>query len=228
MMKKCIKHRAGSWPALLLPLALILLCGQTGYSQERGRFGLRGGLNVGSITGSGIIDSKGFKPAGHAGIYFRKRILDIQMQPEFLFSGKGTSYTTRFYDREVRVSSRPTYLDVPLFVNLSPSERFDVLVGPQGSLHVSGTAPTVPDTASRGETVRFSLFEFSMVAGGAYVFKSGIDIGARFCYGLTPVFAAKGSTPDVRHVTFQVTVGLLLQNSPKVEEKDRSNYNSVY
>ena len=104
-------------------------------------FGLKAGVNY-----SNVYDSKGeeFHASPKVGlaagaflaIPFGKY---FGLQPEALISQKGFSATGRILGEPYKFTRTTTYVDLPLFFSLKPSEFFTIMAGPQYSYLIHQT-----------------------------------------------------------------------------------------
>ncbi|MGC9342666.1 MAG: porin family protein [Bacteroidales bacterium] len=128
-MKKQVKI----YPFILYFLILILLPFYS-YAQER-TFGLKGGLNLASLSIEDVSDAN-ILPGFHGGAWVNIPLSgDISLQPELLYSGKGVEavYDEEFLGIEIaegETKIRLNYIDIPVYVNYNLSEDFHFFIGP--------------------------------------------------------------------------------------------------
>ncbi|MBF9142397.1 porin family protein [Hymenobacter properus] len=177
---------------IILPLALLLGTGTVARAQSGIQFGLKAGANLSGYTGSDNTDTKA-KVGLNAGFTANFALSDlISIQPEVLFSQKGTQldYNQDNSDLPVFINSGNTYgpigsgtysqtlsyLDVPVLVRVNLGGNngtgFFVEVGPQVSFllaqrgEVSGDKATVvlggPDRSKNSTTIRPTLHAFTV------------------------------------------------------------------
>ena len=175
---------------IILPFVLLLGAGTVAQAQSGIKFGLKAGVNLSGYTGTDNTDTKS-KVGLNAGLTANFALSDrISIQPEVLFSQKGTklgynqdnSDLPVFLSNSNRLTGEGTfsqtlgYLDVPVLVhvNIGPvgSTGFFLEAGPQVSFllaqrgEVSGDKATVvlasPNRSTSASAVRPTLSAFTV------------------------------------------------------------------
>lgn len=211
---------------LLMPLAFKT------YSQdEKISLGVKGGLNIASISGlnsassswGGTSSSVSNPPRllPHLGIFSEIKIASIvSFQPEILFSMKGyhtkskssSGSTSSEFDDKVTLS----YIDVPLQLRFNIGKGFNILAGPyvgflmgasdkSTSIVTNGTNSTKSENNSSG-TDGFNKSQVGLNLGVGYQFENGLNIGATWNKGFSKVYNAYTNTSNV----FQISVAYRL------------------
>ncbi|MES1214731.1 MAG: porin family protein, partial [Bacteroidota bacterium] len=95
------------------------------YSQPL--FGVKGGLNMSTVTGNDIDNPK-LHPSFHIGGFANFMIAEkIAIQPELLFSGKGSK-------SDLQGTYKLGYAQIPILVQYVDQSGFYAEVGPQAGL----------------------------------------------------------------------------------------------
>ena len=192
---------------------LSLLTGSASLAQAQApSFGVKAGASLTSVTGEGTSYTKnllGF----HGGLVANFAVNDaFSIQPEVLYSMKGTKSEGAFPDYSVKLTSRLHYIDVPvlarvnaggLFFELGPQIGF--LVAAKQKREVSGVgAGTYEDELkSRVRTV-----DFGYAAGLGYQLSNGPGIGLRYNGGFIDT-KNPSSSSAVRNSAFQLYISYM-------------------
>jgi hypothetical protein len=186
------------------------------------RFGIKAGLNLSDVTGSGTGESTKVLAGLNAGLmadfgfggYF-------SFHPELLFSEKGAKYTDvddatgfGFAGRE-----RITYFDLPLLVRLS-SNGFFAEAGPQlgylvavkneYTLDMPGLG-SFPNKSKSTDREGYRRLDAGYVVGVGYQLPQGLEFGVRYNGGFSDL-SDPSETPKLRNSVFQLQVGYLFSS----------------
>ncbi len=177
-------------------------------------FGLKAGINY-----SNVYDSKGeeFKASpkfGLAGgaflaIPFGKY---FGLQPEALISQKGFSATGRILGDSYKFTRTTTYVDLPLFFALKPSEFFTIMVGPQYSylihqtdVFANASTSIAQETEFQNDNIRKNTL---CVVGGFDLTMKHIVLSARAGWDLQNNNGdGTSTTPRYKNAWYQATIG---------------------
>ncbi|HCX99587.1 MAG TPA: PorT family protein, partial [Bacteroidales bacterium] len=112
----------------IFTVALTLTAGA--ISAQESRFGIKGGLNVSTLT-TNDFDDKNLKPGFHVGVFNKISLGEaLAIQPELLFSTKGAKYS---YDNIlVKGDSKfnLNYIELPVKLVVNLLTIFEVQFGP--------------------------------------------------------------------------------------------------
>lgn len=196
---------------------ICLLAASTATAQNS-VVGIKGGLNLSSLTTDGTND-KALNPGFHAGLFSRMAIGEVfAIQPELLFSVKGTRIT---YDGLVEGETRYNlnYIDLPVKLVFNLSENFSLHAGPYVGYLVNANFKTEAevldlfdiDDADEINRKNFNEFDYGVV-GGLEFKLIPLLIGVSYNLGLNPV-AAEGNVSrdlvgDARNTVIQLYVGI--------------------
>lgn len=148
-------------------LASLLVCFTTICMSQEVRYGVRGALNVSNLDfepGPPIQNKhrNGFAFAGFVEFGFSE---DLALHTELQWSAEGGK------DERIRAD----YLQMPILLQLSTSDRLSFMAGPQIALK----------TWKNDDG--FSTFALSGVVGAQYMITSELFVDARFAYGFTNI-----------------------------------------
>lgn len=142
------------------------------------RFGVKGGLNLSTVVGGDVEDTKslvGFHVGGFAEI---KVVEKFFIQPELLYSAQGTKFDGPFGED---FDTKLNYLNIPVLAKYYIVEKFSVEAGPQLGILLSAKA----DGEDIKDYTRSVDFGFNIGAG--YNFTDNLSIGLRYTIGLSPI-----------------------------------------
>jgi hypothetical protein len=182
--------------------------------REKVLFGLKAGVNI-----SNVYDSQGeaFRTnpkAGFAGGAFLSLPIGkyFGIQPEVLLSQKGFKATGVLFGSNYDLTRTTSFIDIPLFLVLKPSEFFTLLAGPQFSYLVqqkdvftNGTTTIQQEQQFENDNVRKNILCF--VIGGDITMKH-IVLGARAGWDVQNNNGdGSATTPRYKNVWYQFTLG---------------------
>lgn len=217
-------------------IALLLTCFVlTSYGQdEKIAIGLRGGLNIASIsnTGSASASFGGYgssvkyksRLAPHFGVYSEIKFNDfISLQPEVLFSMKGYKYESSSSgggsSSEYTLDAGLNYIDIPLQLRFNFGKGFHLLGGPSFSILMSAKAKSESTVTSGGSTVTtketdtdkegLNTMDVGVYIGVGYQLDMGLNFAIRWARGFSNLYEDDGSTVTIHQSNnvFQFTVG---------------------
>ena len=195
-------------------LSLGLLAGISGAAQAQiTKFGIKAGASLTNITGKGTDDTKnifGF----HGGLVTNFALNEaFSIQPEVLYSMKGTKLEESTSNSTYKSISRLHYIDVPvlarvnaggLFFELGPQVGF--LVAAKRKVELSGSLGT--STLERDIKSNVKDVDFGYVAGLGYQLNNGPGIGLRYNGGFTDTNKQSGLSA-VRNSAFQLYLSFM-------------------
>ncbi|WP_343616398.1 porin family protein [Flavobacterium sp.] len=161
---------------IILSAIAILAFGFANAQQTR--FGVKGGLNISTLVGGDVDNTKaliGFHVGGFAEI---KIIEKLAIQPELLFSAQGTRVDGfGGQDNDLKLN----YINIPVLAKYYITKQFTVEAGPQLGFLVSAKA--------EGEDVKdgFKSVDLGFNFGAGYNFTDNFSAGIRYTVGLSNV-----------------------------------------
>ena len=171
----------------------------------RGGAGIKGGLNLSSMTTDGN-DDKNLKPGFHVGVFNKMPISEkFAIQTELLYSGKGIKFDydeSEFADGETRFNLN--YIDLPVKLVFNLAEDFEFQFGPYVSYLVNAELDTDAevldffeiDSDDEVDRDQFHSFDFGLSAGLAFDLDPLI-LGFNYNLGLTPVAKEDESSHEI-------------------------------
>lgn len=161
---------------IILAAIAVMAFGFTNAQQTR--FGVKGGLNISTVVGGDVDDTKslvGFHVGGFAEI----KVFDkFFIQPELLYSAQGTKVDGPLGgDADLKLN----YLNIPVLAKYYIVDKFSVEAGPQLGILLSAKAEgqDIKDY-TRSVDLGFNI-------GAGYNFTDNLSVGLRYTIGLSPL-----------------------------------------
>lgn len=211
-------------------LSLALLAGITGAANAQSgvKYGVKGGYNLATFSGSNSGGSK-YKSGFSAGGFLNFGVADIvSIQPEVLYSQKGASIDN-YPNNSNTFKTTLGYIDVPIMVRVSTGDEGKGLffeLGPQGSYLISNrdftqTGNTTTQSNDNTSTDDLNKVLIGYAAGIGYQITSGLSLGLRYTGDVSQVYkdgvsknytsalyaGGTGKNPNVHNSVFQFQVG---------------------
>ena len=181
---------------LFFVLAALLL--STGIYAQGMEWGVKGGLNLASLTNS---DGAKMRPGFHAGLYGEYGINDfLGIQGELLYSMMGAKGT----EDGIGFTAQMDYIVLPVVAKIYLMDKFSLDLGPQFGYLVNAKVKAKVDGTSASQSFYEDAekFDLSIGMGLSYKLGYGFGISARYNLGLTEI--EKGADP--KHSVIQVGV----------------------
>lgn len=198
-------------------IALVLSVGA--ISAQESRFGVKGGLNLSTLT-TDDFDDKNLKPGFHIGVFNKVSLGEVfAIQPELLYITKGAKYS---YDNAlVKGDSKfnLNYIELPVKLVVNLLDIFEVQFGPYVGYLVDAKLETNAEVLnfwnvnSEDEIDRkqFKDFDYGLSLGVGLNLEPLI-VGVNYNLGLTPVAAEDKISDDIlsgaKNSVIQVYVGI--------------------
>jgi len=161
---------------------------------QKAKMGIKGGLNVTNLYVDDVNDENarfGFN-AGLYGQIFSNDAFAIQ--PELLFSTKGAKWEyTGAFDQNVTFNMN--YLDLPVLAVIKLGETAEIHVGPYAGYLLSANIKYDGDIANGIDNIDrddLNTGDFGL-AGGFGLNFGGMQVGARYNYGLAKIAKSDGA-----------------------------------
>ncbi len=159
----------------LTTLLIGIIAFSISSTAQDAKLGIKAGLNYAYIHGS---DVQNVEPTFtyHAGALLRIEFTEfVALQPEFLFSVKGTDDDNYSVDLN--------YIDVPVLLKIKLGDLFSVHAGPQLSYLLS--------TNEEGTITNFEEqikdFDLGLAGGLELEMESGLSVGARYSFSVESI-----------------------------------------
>lgn len=159
------------------------------HAQAKVEIGLKGGVNMNDLSG----DTGDNITSYHGGAYGLIKIAKFGIQPEALFSKRGSE------DVDL------TYLDVPVMFKMYLVGGVNLQAGPQFGINLSAENDQGDDLS---DLLKSS--DFGVAVGAGADLPMGLNITARYIIGLSDIGDDASITEDIKSNTFQFSVGYRL------------------
>lgn len=195
---------------LLLTLVMIVAA-FIGYGQAKVELGIKGGLNLANINTDDPAASYNSRTGYHAGLYGIVKVANLGIQPELLYSVRGTELSTSINSAKVDLKQDFVYLDIPVMLKLYFVGGLNIQAGPQFGVLMSVDGK-MKDPVS-GNEVKISKDSYknadtSIALGAGWDAPFGLNLTARYVVGLSDLNDGNGQ--EAQNRTFQVAVGFKL------------------
>lgn len=176
-------------------------------------FGIKGGLNFSSFSGSDAedLDFEG-RTGYHLGLTMELPLGgNFAVQPEILYSTLGGKTNQLVLDRATDANFNVDYISVPVLIKYYLIGGLNLEAGPQFSWN--SKSEIEGDFESQEVREEFDAiadetksFDVGGAVGLAYDLPFGLFAGARYIFGLSEIY----ETSDIKNNLIQVSVGLKL------------------
>ena len=183
-------------------------------TRDRLTIGFRAGINYSNVWDAQGQDFKASPRVGFAGGVFAGIPLGtlLGFQPEVLLSQKGFQGSGILLDQPYTFSRTTTYIDVPLQLQLKPSEFLTIVLGPEYSYLINeedtytyGINSSSQEQAFNNDNIRKNIF--GLIAGADITIEHFV-ISGRVGWDLqTNNGNGTSSTPRYKNQWGQLTIG---------------------
>jgi hypothetical protein len=199
----------------LMSLSLSsVLKAQDEDTRDRLTIGFRAGINYSNVWDAQGQDFKASPRVGFAGGVFAGIPLGtfLGFQPEVLLSQKGFQGSGTLLDQPYTFSRTTTYIDVPLQLQLKPSEFLTIVLGPEYSYLINeedtytyGINSSSQEQAFKNDNIRKNIF--GLIVGADIIIERFV-ISGRVGWDLqTNNGNGTSSTPRYKNQWGQLTIG---------------------
>jgi hypothetical protein len=204
-------NSGGCMKRIISVLALGVLL--AAYSFAQVGLGIKGGLNLANVGGTdappGAKTLTGFAAGGYLEISLP---LLFTIQPEILYSQKGTTYDESMFGTNFTVTAKLNYLEIPVLVKYSfpvPVVKPSLYVGPAMGILLSAKAKVEAAGQSQEEDIKdqTTSTDWGLVVGASANIAI-ITVDVRYTLGLTSL--DKNSTTKGYNRVFGIMVGIPL------------------
>ena len=201
-----------------LILGLALTAGTFAFAQQTGNtssnpvsFGVKGGMNVSSLSKDSGLDDQKSKIGFNAGVFANIPLAaSFSVQPEVLYSQYGNKSDFTALGTKYSASTKLDYIAVPVMFQYNLIPNLYVEAGPEFGFMVSAknklkNESNGDSTTSDNYKDNFNTFNFGIGLGAGYYFTPNLGLTARYVAGLTDIAKNRPSGSDaVRNNVFQV------------------------
>ena len=169
-------------------------------------FGIKGGLNVSTITNVNSIDTGVSSSAligFHVGVFGEFLLSDkFSLQPELLYSTQGVKLNFSGETGDLKLD----YINIPVMAKFYVAKEFSLEFGPQIGFLTSAKAKSGGASVDVKESMKST--DFGLDLGAGYDFGKNVTLGLLYNYGLTRVQKdlASGES-ESKNSVFQLSVG---------------------
>ncbi len=182
------------------------------------RAGVKGGLNVSNLYVDDV-DDENARYGFNLGLYGQVLSSDVfAIQPELLFSTKGSKieYGGALFDQTVKYNL--SYLDLPILAVFKLGDAAEIHVGPYVGYLLGASISHDGDLGSGADEIdkdHLKSFDYGLSGGFGLNF-GNLQVGARYNFGLAELAdsdAAKLLINDSKNSVAQIYLALNLNNS---------------
>jgi len=149
-------------------------------------FGIKGGVNVSSISGEDTKAKVGFG----GGLFMNAPIAEsFSIQPEILYNMKGAES-----EGGIDASIKLDYISVPVMFQYNATPQFYLEAGPEFSFLTSAKLKLGNESGDVKEL--FKSFDLGIGIGAGYYFTPNFGLTARYVAGVTEVLHADADSSD--------------------------------
>lgn len=180
-----------------------------GFALAQPTFGIKGGLNLSNLSIEDASD-KNMVTGLHAGVFLNLPVSEVfSIQPELLFSQKGTKWETGGSLADIEAKLKQSYVDIPVNLVYNLARDFDFQLGPYiGFLAASKLDGTFESELDKDH---FNSVDFG-VQGGLRFFLSPVYLGFTYKHGIMQVSKdgeySEDLLGDAAHRNIQVYVAI--------------------
>lgn len=177
-------------------------------------FGLKGGMNVSSLSTEEGLSDQGSKIGFNAGVFMNAPLgASFSIQPELIYTQYGDKFDfTNPINDEVYSSARHLdYIALPVMFQYNATPNFYLEAGPEFGLLVSAKNKfkneSDSDVIDESGNYKDNLnnFNFGLGLGAGYYFTPQFGLTARYVAGFTDIYKDGQNAGDsVRNNVFQV------------------------
>jgi len=198
---------------LKISLLLVVFFSASLKAQDN-ETGIRASVNFSNWYTDGDVTDENIKVGFSAGFFHRAFLSDlVSIQPGLEFSQKGSTFTYNNIFGEGEIRGILNYIELPVLVNIHPSELFHLGAGAYAGTLLSAKSEFVDEDGDPQGDEEFDRDNFTTLDYGL-IFDLGLDfeaitVGARYNLGLNDVVwdTTFGDVNLGKNSVFQVYVG---------------------
>lgn len=191
-------------------LSLGLVAGTFAFAQS---FGIKGGMNVSSISKDATLSDTKSKIGFNAGAFVNVPIAEsFSIQPEVLYNDLGAKTVYKISENTTAsTSTNLGYVAVPVMLQYNATPEFYLEAGPEFGFLLSANnkregngGNTNISTTTELKKDNLNSFNFGLGIGAGYYFTPNIGVTARYTAGLTNIGKEKFLLSESKNNVFQV------------------------
>jgi hypothetical protein len=169
----------------ILILGVLFIFAGTSIKAQEFTTGIKGGLTLSNLyIDKDELDDEDSRMGFHAGFFSQIMFAEtFGIQPEFLFTTKGTEAHYGTFDQTVNFNIN--YIDIPVFAVLRPVEVLEIYAGPYLGFMLNSNVEYSGTIQGEDELDRdhFKTLDYGLAGGIAFNFGT-VQAGARYHMGL--------------------------------------------
>ena len=158
------------------------------------QFGIKGGMNVASISKDGTLSDTSSKIGFNAGVFMNAPLAEnFSIQPEVLYNDLGSKITYGQNDNN-SYSTNLGYISVPVMFQYNATPEFYLEAGPQFNFLVNannklkdGNNNILVNDWTKLAKDNLNTFDFGLGLGAGYYFTPQFGLTARYVAGMTKI-----------------------------------------
>ncbi|RXM51349.1 MULTISPECIES: porin family protein [unclassified Chryseobacterium] len=200
-----------------LILGLAVTAGTLAFAQQKTSsspvsFGVKGGMNVSSLSKTEGLDDQKSKIGFNAGVFANIPVAtSFSIQPEVLYSQYGEKSNYKLNNSTtISNSTKLDYITVPVMFQYNALPNLYLEAGPEFGFMVSAKNKVKNESTGQSSTTdnykdNLNTFNFGIGIGAGYYFTPSFGITARYVAGLTDIAKDRPNGSDaIRNNVFQV------------------------
>lgn len=189
-------------------LGLAVVASTFTFAQQ---FGVKGGMNVSSLSKDASLSDQKSKIGFNAGFFMNAPLSsEFSIQPELIYTQYGAKgvWTNPIDNNKYSSASHLDYIAVPVMFQYNATPNFYLEAGPEFGLLVSATDKLKNETTGASSTSdnykdQLNGFNFGLGIGLGYYFTPSFGLTTRYVAGFTDIY--KNNSGDaVKNNVFQV------------------------
>lgn len=188
---------------ILVTVAFLGFCFANAQDKKDMSYGVKGGLNISSITNSDVEEMESSSLVGfHIGLFGEFMIADkFAIQPELLYSTQGVKLERYGEKADLKVD----YINIPVMAKYYVAKDFSLEFGPQVGFLVSAELKYDEVSVDIDDSTKST--DFSLNFGAGYNI-GDFALGARYNLGLTRLQKdLEVGESDSKNSVFQISLG---------------------
>lgn len=190
-------------------LGLSIAVSSFAFSQQ---FGLKGGMNISSVSDDGFDDTKS-KIGYYGGVFVNIPANEMfSIQPEVIYNNLGSEVKWTFLGNNYSRKLNLNYISVPVMFQFKATPQFHLEAGPEFGFLVSADTKTTRNNSSSSSITEldkndFNSFNMGVGLGAGFDITKNFGINARYVAGFSDI-TKPNSDPSTnaknKNNTFQV------------------------
>ena len=189
-------------------LGLSIAASSLVFSQQ---FGIKGGMNVSSISDDGYDDTKS-KVGYYGGVFVNIPASEsFSIQPEVIYNNLGSEVKGTVLGNSYSQKLNLNYITVPVMFQYKATPQFYLEAGPEFGFLVSADSKTTwNNSTSTAELDKdnFNNFNMGVGLGAGFDISKNVGLNARYVAGFSDITKESGPSTDAKNKNNTFQVGL--------------------